>query len=285
VIAGDFIGLTSRQLGAAALAANDLNKAAGITEKLAQSVIDFISIENAIRGPMHDDPQFEYMGVPVVDPTRVFYFGASLGGIMGTVFMSYDPTILRGALGVPGGPWSMLVERSNAWNALQGPAHAAYRDESYYEILVSLLSMAFEPYDPITSAPHVINDPLPDTPVKQIMMYETLGDCLVTNVSSETLARTMGLPLVMPSLKEPYGLTPAAGAGTSGFSIYDEHPTPLPSQFNTPPADDNGTHGGVHKRPAVLREIEDFLYNGVVSDQCFAQAVAAECDCSTGACE
>jgi hypothetical protein len=285
VIAGDFIGLTSRQLGAAAFAANDLNKAAAITEKLAQSVIDFISIENAIRGPMHDDAQFAYMGTPVVDPDKVYYFGASLGGIMGTVFMGYDKTILRGALGVPGGPWSMLVERSNAWTALQGPAHAAYKDESYYEILVSLLTMAFEPYDPITAAPHVIADPLPDTPAKQVMMYETLGDCLVANISTETLARTMGLPLVMPSLKQPFGLVPATGPGDNGFSVYDEHPTPLPSQFNTPPAEDNGTHSGVHKRPAVLREIHDFLYDGVVADQCFADTVAAECDCATGACE
>ena len=42
VVAGDWIGLTERQIGVAALAANDLNKAGGITEKLAQSVIDFI---------------------------------------------------------------------------------------------------------------------------------------------------------------------------------------------------------------------------------------------------
>jgi hypothetical protein len=286
IIAGDFIGLTSRQLGTAAIAANDLNKANAITEKLAQSVIDFISIEHAIRGPMHDNAQFEYNGVPVVDPTRVFYFGASLGGIMGTVFMGYDPTITRGALGVPGGPWSMLVERSNAWNALQAPAHSAYVDQSYYQILVSLLTMAFEPYDPITSAPHVINDPMPDTPAKQIFMYETLGDCLVSNISSETLARTMGLPVVMPSLKQPYGLAPLAGTGSSGFSIYDEHPTPLPSEFNTPPVEDNGTHSGVHQRAAVLRQIEAFLYDGVVSDQCFSDGVTAvECDCSTGACE
>jgi hypothetical protein len=286
VIAGDFIGLTSRQIGAAALAANDLNKAAGITEKLAQATIDFISIEHAIRGPMHDDPQFQYNSTPVVDPTRVLYFGASLGGIMGTTFMGYDPVVTRGALGVPGGPWSMLFERSNAWNALQGPAHASYQDPSTYEILVGLLAMAFEPYDPITAAPHVVNDPLPDTPVKQILMYETMGDCLVANISSETLARTMGLQVVMPSLKQPFALEPMSGAGTSGFSIYDEHPTPLPSEFNTPPADDNGTHAGVHHRAAVLREIKDFLYNGEVIDQCFDQSDAAvECDCATGACD
>jgi hypothetical protein len=96
----------------------------------------------------------------------------------------------------------------------------------------------------------------------------------------------MGLQVVMPSLKQPFALEPMSGAGTSGFSIYDEHPTPLPSEFNTPPADDNGTHAGVHHRAAVLREIKDFLYNGEVIDQCFDQSDAAvECDCATGACD
>jgi hypothetical protein len=286
VIAGDFIGLTSRNIGTAAIAANDLNKAAGITEKLAQATIDFISIEHAIRGPMHDSPQFEYQGTPVVDPTRVYYFGASLGGIMGTTVMGYDPVMIRGALGVPGGPWSMLFERSLAWNALKGPAHASYQDPTTHQILISLLAMAFEPYDPITAAPHLLADPLPDTPAKQIFMYETLGDSLVTNVSSETLARTVGLPVMMPSLKEPYGLTPMTGTVGSGFSIYDEHRLPLPPDSNTPPEEDNGTHANVHERAAVLRQIEEFLYNGTVSDQCFdGGSNVVACDCATGACD
>jgi hypothetical protein len=286
VVAGDWIGLTEDDIGTAALAANDLNYAAGITEKLAQSVIDFIGIEQAVRGPLHDSTLFQLGdGTPIIDPTRVYYFGASLGGIMGTSFMAYDPYVTRGVLGVPGGPWSMLFERSYAWNALQGPAHASYPDPANFQILISLLAMRFEPYDPITAAPHVINDPLPDTPAKQILLYETIGDSLVANVSSETLGRTIGLPVVMPTLRAPYGLAEAAPSDSNGFAIYDEDPEPLPSEFNIPPPSDNGTHADVHERPAVLRQIEDFLYNGVVTNQCTSGASAAPCDCAAGACE
>lgn len=286
VVAGDWIGLTERQIGVAALAANDLNYGTGITEKLAQSVIDFIAIEQAVRGPLHDSTQFQLdNGTPIVDPTRVYYFGASLGGIMGTSFMAYDPFVTKGVLGVPGGPWSMLFERSYAWNALQGPAHASYPDPANFQILISLLAMKFEPYDPITAAPHVINDPLPDTPVKQVLLYETIGDSLVSNLSSETLGRTLGLPVVMPTLRAPYGLSEALPSDSNGFAIYDESPTPLPSEFNIPPVSDNGTHADVHERPAVLRQIEDFLYNGVVTNQCSSGASAAPCDCAAGACD
>ncbi|MCA9679026.1 MAG: hypothetical protein H6709_23525 [Kofleriaceae bacterium] len=291
VVAGDWIGLTERQIGVAALAANDLNKAGGITEKLAQSVIDFISIETISRGPLHDDAMFAYNGTPVIDPSRVYYFGASLGGIMGTTFMAYDQQITRGVLGVPGGPWTMLFERSYAWNALSGPAKASYPDPTNFQMMVTLLGWRFEPYDPITAAPHVINDPLPDTPEKQILMYEAMADSLVTNISSETLARTMGLQVVMPSVKQPYGLAAAPATGPNGFSVYDEVPDPpgdfeIPPPFNLPPQDDNGTHGGVHERPAVLRQIEAFLYDGVVSNQCQVGGTPAACSCVAGnACE
>jgi hypothetical protein len=285
VVGGDFIGLTERQIGQAALAANDLNYAGGITEKLAQAVIDFISIEHAVRGPMRTDALFAFEGTPVMDPTKVYYFGASLGGIMGTSVMAYDPTITRGVLGVPGGPWSMLFERSYAWNALKGPAQASYPDPANFQVLISLLAMSFEPYDPITAAPHLLADPLPDTPVKQILLYETIGDSLVTNVASETLGRTIGLPVVMPSLKQPFAMDAAPETSPNGFAIYDEDPSPLPPEFNQPPEEDNGTHSDVHERPAVLRQIEDFLYNGVVTNQCGGDGGAAPCDCAAGACE
>src|SRR5262249_39065183 len=49
IVAGDFIGFTSRQFTLAALAVNDFNKGAGITEKLAQSIIDFIALETITR--------------------------------------------------------------------------------------------------------------------------------------------------------------------------------------------------------------------------------------------
>ena len=285
VAAGDWIGLTERQIGVAALAANDLNMAAGITEKLAQSVIDFIAIEQGVRGPLRAAPELAYEGAAIIDPTRVYYFGASLGGIMGSSFMAYDPFVTRGVLGVPGGPWSMLFERSYAWNALQGPAKASYDDPANFQILISLLAMRFEPYDPITAAPHVIHDPLPDTPPKQILIYETVGDSLVANIASETLGRTMGLPMVMPSLRDTYGFAPAGEPAMNGFAIYDEDPSPLPSELNIPPSSDNGTHADVHERPAVLRQIETFLYDGVATNQCFSGATAAPCDCAAGACE
>lgn len=285
VFGGDFIGLTDRQLTVAALAANDLNRANWITEKLAQSVIDFIALEHVIRGPMRASSQFKIGARELIDPDRVYYLGGSLGGIMGNVFMAYDPIITRGALGVPGGAWTMLFERSLAWTALKGAATGSYPDPLQYELLVSLLGMRFEPYDPITTSPHVILDPLPDTPPKQILMWEAIGDCLVNNYSTETVARTMGLKMIAPAVKHPWGLEETTMVQSSAITVLDEHPSPLPpSTTNAQPQDDNGTHSGVNKRQAVLDQVRTFILDGTITQTCQVGGQAAPCDCATGAC-
>lgn len=285
VVAGDFIGLTSGDLPTVAYVANDLNRAGNITDKLAQAIINFIALETMVRDVFVDDPLFRYQDQQVLDPTRVFYLGGSLGGIMGNMFMAYDPNIIRGALGVPGAAWGLLFERSLAWGTLQLVAHSAYREITDHPLLPVFLAMRFEPYDPITTAPRVVMDPLPGTPAKEILMYEAVGDSLVNNLSTEMTARTMGIGLVGPSLYVPYGMEEHTEPLSSGLTIYDEHPEPLPPGTNVPPSDDNGTHGGVNERAAVLRQVEGFFFTGEIVNTCAVDGVSVPCDCATGACD
>ena len=285
IVAGDFIGFTSRQFTLAALAVNDLNKGAGITEKLAQSVIDFISLETITRGPFGAAPEFQYNGQSVIDPNRVFYVGGSLGGIMGNVFMAYDPNITKGVLAVPGGVWSMMIERSAAWHLLKGSAMGAYPDPSFYELNIAFLGMGLEPYDPITTAAHVLKDPLPGVPTaKNILIWYAIGDSLVTNSATEMVAREMGIDLLTPSVKQVWGMQGKAGPLTNGITVYDEHPSPMPSDFNIAPAEDNGTHSGVNRNPSALRQVEAFLLQNQIVQTC-GGSTPAPCDCNTGACD
>lgn len=287
VVAGDFIGLTSRQVRAVTLAATNLDNAAMITEKLAQSVINFIALEHMVRGPFRGDSRFQLAGQEILDPDRVYYLGASLGGIMGNVFMAYDPVITRGVLGVPGGAWSLLFERSLAWSLLRAAASSAYRDEmKSFQVLVALLSMRFEPYDPITTAHRVLDDPLTGVPAKELLLYQAIGDSLVANLSTEMTARTMGLPVLEPTVREPHGLELATGPLPSALVVYDERPTPLPPGGNVPPSQDNGTHSGINRREAVLNQVVQFLFSGEIVSHCLdGQSDPVPCDCATGVCD
>ena len=285
VVAGDWIGLTERQITSAALSANDLNRSHALVEKLGQAVINFIALEHLVRGPLAESPQFEYEGDPIIDTSRVYYLGASLGGIMGGTFMAYDPVIERGALGVPGAAWSLLIERSFAWAPLQVAAIGAYEDQYEYQLLISFLAFSMERWDPITTATRVLADPLPGTPPKQILMYEALNDSLVTNLSTEMAARTMGLPIAGPTVKMPYGFSMVTDPVPSAFAIYDEQPDPPVPVTNVPPATDNGTHAGVNERPALLRQVVHFMLTGEIVNECRDGEATAACDCAAGACE
>jgi pimeloyl-ACP methyl ester carboxylesterase len=226
-------------------------------------------------------------GAPVIDPAQVFYVGGSLGGIMGNVLMAYDPNLIRGVLAVPGGAWSLLFERSSAWGLLQTVVQAAYRAPDIYQLDVALFGMGFEPYDPITTAAHVIKDPLFGNPVKNILMWYSIGDCLVSNLTTELTARTMGIGMIGPSVKSPWGLAPAPGAFDNGIVVFDDHPAPLPPETNVPPATDNGTHAGINRKPAALRMVQRFLLppDPRAVDGCELAGNPAPCDCATGACD
>jgi hypothetical protein len=284
-VAGDFIGLTSRNVATAAIAINDINKGRGITEKLMQAVVNFMALERVAVNAMRTDSRFQINGEEVIDPTRVYYFGASLGGIMGGVYMSYEPAIVRGGLGVPGCNWTLLFERSFAWPALQVALQGAYPGFIKNEEVIALMGFAFDRVDPVTTAGNLVHDPLPGTPAKQIFMYETLGDSLVTNLSSEMLARAMDIPVTGPSLRVPFGLTESSAPVTSGFMILDEHPDPLPGAFNVAPTDDNGTHSGVNERQAILSMMFKFFTDGLLVHGCALEGTPAPCDCATAACD
>jgi pimeloyl-ACP methyl ester carboxylesterase len=43
-------------------------------------------------------------GTADLDSSRIYYFGQSMGGIYGTVFMAVEPDVRAGVLNVPGGP-------------------------------------------------------------------------------------------------------------------------------------------------------------------------------------
>lgn len=283
----DFIGLSSADFTTVVFSVNDLNLALRMVEKLPQGIVNFMALVRMMRGPLGQAPFFQVNGQSIIDPDRIYYFGASLGGIMGGVFMSYEPTIERGVLGVPGAPWSLLYERSLAWPALRSALQSAYQERFLYANLIAIMGFMMDPYDPITTAPYLIRDPMPllGVPQKKIFVYATKDDSLVTNYATEVLARTMGLPLTMPSVWVPWGLAQTTEPVPSGLTLYDEHAMPKPPYGNLAPEEDNGTHSDVHERPAVQRQMIRFLYEGTLTHECRIAGNPAPCDCATGACE
>ena len=287
IVSTDWIGLAEDDVTNAILAVSELSAFRGLVEKLPQGVVNTMALMRIARDVFADDPLFQdSKGEPAIDPSSVRYFGASLGGIMGNVFMAYEPEIARGALAVPGGNWTMLLERSYAWPALKATLQASYDAPHAYPLLVALIGTYWDRFDPITTAAGLTTAPRTGVPAKQILIYAALSDSLVNNVTTDMVARVMQLPVLTPSVRTPWGVPTTDVGVPSGVVWFDEHPTPVPPLENLAPSEDNGTHAGVNERAAVLRLVKRFLDDGVVESPCTAPGGAwVACDCATGACD
>jgi hypothetical protein len=93
------------------------------------------------------------------------------------------------------------------------------------------------------------------------------------------MARETGLTMLAPSVKMPFDLTPMDGPLANGIVAFNDHPTPLPLDTNTPPSKDNGTHSGINQKPAAIRFAQDFLIDSTMTDECLDGSDAVACDC------
>src|SRR5262249_30049269 len=68
-------------------------------DALRQTVVDLMQLVRVIEVGMDVNGD----GSPDLDPSRISYFGQSLGGLYGTIFLAVEPDVLAGVPNVPGG--------------------------------------------------------------------------------------------------------------------------------------------------------------------------------------
>jgi hypothetical protein len=77
----------------------------GSGDGLRQTVADLMQLVRVIQVGVDVDGD----GIPDLDPSRIYYYGQSLGGIYGTLFLAVEPDVRVGVPNVAGGP---LLEAS-----------------------------------------------------------------------------------------------------------------------------------------------------------------------------
>lgn len=80
----------------------------GVQSGLVQTVVDNMALGRSLRAGL-DIPG---IGHGLVNPSKIYYYGLSFGGIYGTMLMGTDPLIHRGLLNVPGGPITDIARLS-----------------------------------------------------------------------------------------------------------------------------------------------------------------------------
>ncbi|HVH08068.1 MAG TPA: hypothetical protein VNE71_18905, partial [Myxococcota bacterium] len=203
----------------------DIDQFGALPDRLRQGQVATMVLTRMVaRGAFNLHPEFQGPnGAGVLDvaaPPR--YFGASLGGIMGLMFAALTPDVPKLAIDVGGINFSLLLQRATPFEPFQAVIDLLNPDPLDQALGISLLHEVWVTGDPAAYATHIVQDPLPGTPAKQILMAVALHDQSVPNVGSQLAGGTLGLPIADGSvMRNLAGQEEIAGALDSGYVVYD----------------------------------------------------------------
>jgi len=274
MIATDWIGLSGGDLQLIITeVVPDLNRIAFITDRIQQSIINTLTLTELAVGTLSSDPALQVGQGELIDDSRVYYVGGSLGGIQGSSFVSMSPRITRAVLAVPGCGWLNMLTRSTHWNNLSPVVDAHYPDPLLKQIGIALIQALFDLSDPVNLTRHLYENPLPDAPDERVLLLQVaIGDSQVPNLAFDMLARAIGAKFMEPSVYQVPGLdvvtSPTREPVLVQIYMRDEVEADPPPEENVPPQSDNGVHGAASFLDHVMAQSFHFLHEGEVVQNC-----------------
>jgi len=239
VLGTEWRGLTERDIGDAVRVARDPARFALLTDKLVQSVSNQLAM-GRLASTAFVDQEFlragtDPGGATLVDPDRVHYYGISLGGIEGPVVAARSEVIDASVFHVPGAVWSTMLERSSNWSDFETFIEDAVLDAADRQRIYAVSQLLWDPVDPIHYVQH-----LGDRPG---LWQLSMGDDQVPNFTAETLARTLGVPILDPFIETVDGLETAAAPLPPGSKAVAQFDSLLPRPPDTNrPAPETDSH-------------------------------------------
>ncbi|MFY0535587.1 hypothetical protein [Nannocystis pusilla] len=237
------------------------------TDRLHQGFANQLALSYAIQTTLAASDELKAFDKLLYAPDEVYWYGISQGSIFGLTFMALSPVVEKAVLDVGGGPYSLMMTRSGSFSMLFDIVKVAIGDEPLaIQKFIALSQHTWDRVDPLTYAPHVLQQPYDDSPERQILFTYGIGDHSVNNLASHLLLRATGIDLLDPTAQPVYGLqtTPAPVAGSAGVPV-DFHVPELPgveAKIPPEPADEYNVHELVRRNPKIREQIDMFLRPG-----------------------
>ncbi len=269
LVATDWIGMATGDVGYAAGALANVSEFTTICERLLQGMLNVALLSPTMRGIGADLPEFTIDGHRVFDPSASYYMGVSQGGIFGATVMAISPDMERGALNVGASLYALMQGRSINFDEFELIYSAWYENRVDREFYWSVMTHLWDFTDPITYLPHLLEDPLPGSTAKKVLLQVGLNDAQVSNVASDLSARTAGFVELRPTNHEVWGLeaAPATPYDGSAIQYWDCGDPPIPEGNEAP--EDNSAHQCVRRQATAQQQIDAFLRaDGQVQNVC-----------------
>lgn len=238
------------------------------TDRVHQAMANFMVLAAAARGPLAERSEIQVDARPLYDSQHVYFYGNSQGHILGGTYLALSPHVERAALGVGGAAFSLMMTRARPFTPFLDFIRIYLPDALDIQKLLALTQMVLDRIDPLTYAPHLLEDTYPGSPPqRRLLMHMGLNDTQVPNLATELHARVLHLPLLKPSPIEVPGLADAAYPHDgSGLVVFDLGAPPPPVEAR-PAEDDNGVHSHVRELPQAIQQIDKFLRPGGLIEQ------------------
>ncbi len=283
LVAADMHGMSEWDIVSIGTALSDMSLFVNVTERLMQGVVNWLVMTRSFKGACSNLPELADWGVPTqlpIDTTQdPYYIGISQGSIMGMVYNGVSQDVHKAALMVGGQNYSVMIPRSSDFPDYEAIFLPWYSRRLDQQIMLALIMSLWDKSEPNSYVPHLVTDPLPGTPVKQILHQVAVNDSQVPNLASEQAARTMGIPLLTPTSKGVWGLDTVTGADAPGSAmVYFNFDRELGVEGNVPPDEDNDVHGDQRFLLAAQLQIDAFLRpDGAIVDFCAQDDAGAGC--------
>jgi hypothetical protein len=275
---------------------SQLHNFPALPDRLSQGMLNTLVLAKMMkRGLLNRDAAFRTPANAGVFPgpdTEMYYYGISLGGIMGTWFSALTPDVERFAVDVPAINFSCLLQRSTQFSSFDSLLDGIGISDPLDKILgIGLLHESWVSAEPAGFARHITSDPLPGSGnAKRILMTPAWLDKQVSNQCTEIAARTLQLSNLAPGSVQRglQGIPDQAGPLDSAYIQYDTgafdlfnpaHQPFIPPLANVIPSNVCDPHGARPRIPAGIRSLGAFLQpGGQVQNFCNGDCDAGEPD-------
>jgi hypothetical protein len=264
--ATDWWGLTGADLPFLIQALRHVNELPSVVDRLQQGVLNTLYLGRLMLHPqgLASDPAFRTGRRASIDTSNLYFYGNSVGGILGGVATAVAPDFRRSVLGVTGSDFfGVMVPRGRSFGVLGKFVLRNYRDHSLHPLVLDLLQQLWDRADPDGYAPQMTSHPLPNTPPHAVMLQIAYGDFEVSMYAAAVEARSVGVSAHAPALdanndrardrKLLFGIPAISSYPYAGSAIvlWDSgpgrtHPPPL---ANLPPPAASAANGDPHEDP------------------------------------
>ncbi len=255
----------------------DFDQFSAMADRLRQGQLSTLLLARMLgTGAFNAHPQFQTTsGAGVIEPGEDFYFGVSLGGVMGLMFSALTPDATNLYIDVGSINFSFLLQRAGPFVAFEQFLQAVENDPNVGLVTIGLLHETWVRGESAGYATHITGDPLPRTNRKNILMGVSLFDQQVSNLGSQITGATLGLGNLEGSAVQNLPLIPdVRGPQRSGYVVYDtgsfDLDNPAHAPFIPPIANDQAVlnecdpHARQLAIPASLEQLVGFLQTGGV---------------------